>query len=212
MLNNSHAKFIPHCRFLVGLGLTFCLFAPAQAQDEKWYGDVGFQFSDLNGIGEFLDASYDAKLGTIGGHIGYKIAPMIAIEGEIGIGGQDDKDIATYDPLIDFIAPPPVFDIKQAYNLGLFARLQHDFGEDVTVFARGGMANSKFDLTQTSSTDIAGQGPFVSESDINEIGPAYGIGAEVYVKKNTGLRIDLTRYEFGDLHNNSVYVGVSQKF
>lgn len=137
-------------RSLFSLAFGAIIIGASQAQDPGIYLDIGYQAIDLDGDDEFLPATYDAKLGAISGHAGYRISSFLAIEGEFALGVDGDKDIATYDPAINFIAPPPIIDLKQDFLIGASVRLQHDLGENFTGFVKGGIAHSEFKLTRTS--------------------------------------------------------------
>jgi len=185
----------------------------AQAQDEyKWHADIGFQITDIDAEAEILPATYEGALGAINGHVGYNFSPVLGIEGELGVGGKQAKDIAEYDPQINFLVPPPVVDLKQNYLLGMSGRVQFELADDLVLFAKGGVAHSEFKLTQTAESDIVGQGPSITETNFSETGPSFGVGAQYYFSANSGVRFDATRYEFGNYKNTAVSLGYSHRF
>lgn len=47
---------------------------------------------------------------------------------------------------------------------------------------------------------------------MGETGPSYGVGAEYYFTEHSGIRLDLTRYEFGDLDTTGLSLGYSHRF
>lgn len=199
--------------FLMSYAAVAALASPAHADDgPKWHADIGVQLSEFDGEDEDLPAIYDGTLGAINGHVGYNFSKFIGVEAEFGLGIREEEDIATYDPRINFFVPPPVVDLKQSYLVGLSGRLQYEVVDDLVLFAKGGFAHSKFKRTQTSNLDIAGQAPVVTETDFEETAPSFGVGAQYYFSESSGLRLDITRYEFDNFASQAVSLGYSHRF
>ena len=212
LMGESYMSFIlknqrmPFVKSAITLALACGFYQTAQADENNWYVDLGYQYSDISGTADDILATYDAKLGTIIGHIGYTLSPNFSIEGEFGLGIKEAKDIASFDPSINSLVPFPTFDLKQKYVVGLAARLQQDLGENVLVFARGGAAYSEYELTGTAFDGT------VEQASDGELGALYGIGLEFRLNEQSGIRADLTRYEIGQFDNTSVSVGYSHRF
>lgn len=180
----------------------------ASAEEEyKWHADIGLQLSDIGGGNEDLMSTYDGLLFTANGHVGYNLSPIVGIEAEFGLSGLQEDDIATYDPQTNFLVPPLVVDLKQNYILGLSGRLQFEVTDRLLIFAKGGVAHSKFTLTEATEIPVE-----TIETGFNETGPSLGAGLQFYFSENSGVRLDVTRYEFDDFDNTSVSIGYSHRF
>jgi len=194
---------------LVWLGFGFVDLTFAEEND--WHLDLGVQVADLEGRQDELSLDYDATIVLVSGHIGYRVLSFFSIEGEFGFGLDGEEDIGTFDPTLNFFAPPPVFDIKQSYIIGLSGRLQHDFGDDLFVFAKGGVLQSEYEL-QSRSPNVTASDPLVTEMSIDDIGYSIGIGAEYYFSEHSGIRADLTQYDVGIFESTALSIGYSHRF
>jgi len=207
----AKGRLVKFAKFVLFLGVVSAVFQPGHAEDNDWYLDAGFQYSDFEGASEIFPATFDAELGALSGHIGYRLLSWVSVEGEFGFGIQGDEDIQTYDPNIDFLLPPPTFDVQQTYIAGLSARVQHGLGDHFLVFAKAGIAHTRFEFTQANFT-LPNQPRTIEEFSETETGPSYGVGVEIYVNESSGIRADVTRYDFGETENTSLSLGYSYRF
>lgn len=158
---------------------------PALAQENSWYGDIGYQFHSIDEDGA------DADIGTITGHVGYNFTPNLAAEGELGFGINDDE--------INVLGTG--VDLGVNYLVGAYGRVQGSLGENFTVFARAGIVQ----------IEVEAEGPGASASE-SETGAGYGVGGEYHFDGKNGIRADYTRYDVEDLEVDSFLIGYSRKF
>ncbi|MEO0465904.1 MAG: porin family protein [Pseudomonadota bacterium] len=163
--------------------------APALAEDTGFYGDVGYQFINIDEDG------VEADLGSIVAHGGYKFSEFLAAEGELAFGIRDE-DVAVGGTDVS---------VGLNYLVGAYGRVQAPLGEGFTVFARAGLVNAEVEAEAT------GGGVTVSESD-SETGAGYGVGGEYHFNGVNGIRVDYTRYDIEDLEADAFTIAYSRKF
>lgn len=162
------------------------LAAPAVAQSSGWYGDVGYQFFEVD------ESGVEADLGNITGHVGYNITPNLAVEGEAGFGVKDE----------DVTVAGTTAEVGLNYLVGAYGRVQAPISPNLTVFARAGLVNAELE---------ADGGAIGSFSD-SETGAGYGVGGEFSFDGVNGIRADYTRYDIEDLEADAFMVAYSRKF
>ncbi|MEM6666485.1 MAG: porin family protein [Pseudomonadota bacterium] len=171
---------------LAALGL---VALPAAAQDSNFYGDVGYQFINVDEDG------IEADLGTIVAHGGYQFTDFLSAEGELAVGIQDE----------DVTVSGVDVEVGLNYLIGAYGRVQAPLGENLTVFARAGIVNAELEA------EASGGGITVSESD-SETGAGFGVGGEFHFDGVNGIRLDYTRYDIEDLEADAFTIAYSRKF
>lgn len=159
------------------------LSAPAFAQG--WYADVGYQQLNFDGSG------VDADLGAITGHVGYNLNPNFAIEGEAGVGVQEES----FNTILGNV------DVELNYLVGIYGKAQLPVTDQLNLFARGGVVNA----------ELGASGAGINDSG-SETGFGYGAGAEFMLNPVFGIRGDYTRYDIDDVEADAFMVGVAFKY
>lgn len=124
----------------------------------------------------FLDSDF-ADLHAANIRLGYDFNRYLGAEGEALIGIGDD----------DFVVAGAPAEVELDFGLGAFGKFQMPVGEQVRLFGRLGY------IYQEGEASVAGLA--ISDGDS---GFAYGGGAEISVFGRHGVRLDYTRYVYGD--------------
>lgn len=157
--------------------------SPAMA--EGWYADAGYQFIavDEDGI--------DADLGVINGHLGYNFNEYFSLEGEAGIGVQDET----------FTVLGTDFDVSINHIVGAYLRGEMPVSERATLFARAGAVNAELKIEAGGFSDSG-----------SDTGIGYGAGGEFMIGPEFGLRGEYTRYDIEDLEADAFSIAAVWKF
>ena len=154
---------------------------PAAAQTVSapaFYGNLGYSFIDAD----------DANLGAITGRLGARLHPNFGVEGELGLGVDDDS--------VRIGAANVKTELKHsvaAYGVG-FLPVTPQF----ELLARVGYGSSKIRASAVG----------VSASDTNESWN-YGVGAQYSFDGANGVRLDYTRHDFNHDGGNADVWAVS---
>lgn len=144
------------------------VMAPALAEDNGAYAGLGYTYLGSD--------TFDFHTGTL--RLGYDFSRYFGVEGEALIGLGDDE--------IGVINSTPVTG-ELDFGLGAFAKLQYPLGDQIKVFARAGY------IYQEGS--VSGLNITVEDSDS---GFAVGGGAEYSFTPHQGVRLEYTRYQYGE--------------
>ena len=107
--------------------------------------------------------------GTLSGRVGYALTPNFAIEGEGGLGVQDDRLSG--------------IDYRTRGKLGAFAVASAPVAERISLIARAGYVQTWGQTTAAGVKTRSDDGSF-----------AVGAGAQYMLDDVNGLRLDYTRY------------------
>ncbi|MEM5518781.1 porin family protein [Henriciella sp. AS95] len=168
----------------LALAATLSLLAsPAVA--EGWYADAGYQFISIDEDG------VDADLGAITGHLGYNFNEYVSVEGEAGVGVQDE----TIDTFVGDV------DVELNYVVGAYLRGELPISDRATLFARAGAVNAEIEVSIAGFNDSG-----------SDTGIGYGAGGEFMVGPDFGFRGEYTRYDIEDLEADAFTIAAVWKF
>lgn len=119
-----------------------------------------------------------AELGAVTARLGYKFHPNFGLEGEAGIG-VEDEDIEVS------INGSGVIELK--HDVAAYAVAFLPLGERFEAFARIGYGTSKIEAS-VSGVTVRDEGESFN----------YGVGASAFLTTHDGLRADWTRRDFQD--------------
>jgi hypothetical protein len=163
-------------KYLAFLALVAAVLAAtgvAHAQTQT-YGGLGYANT--------RDDATGADMRSVTGRLGARITPNLAIEGEAGMGvNNDDRG-----------------KLDSAY--GVYGVAVAPVGRKLDVFARVGY----------SRVNEFGRGPLAG-SDLRDDGVGYGLGAQVNVSERWGLRGDVTRHD-GERDIDTIGASIVRKF
>jgi len=163
--------------------------APAQGL----YVDGGYTFIgiDLEDDG----ASFDTDLGAITGHVGLGINEYLAVEGELGVG-VDDEEIS---------GGGVSAELGLNYLVGAYGKARYPVTDVLNVYARAGVVNAELEA------EASGGGSSFSGSE-SDTGFGIGVGADAHIGTNSGIRFDYTRYDIEDLEADAFSIGYKYRF
>ncbi len=134
-------------------------FARDNSVQSKTYINAGYNHFQAN----------KSDTGTINGRVGYQYTPNFAIEGEGGLGINDDTVAGV--------------DVRTRGTLGAFAVASAPIAERLTLMGRAGYVH-KWTEAKTASTK--------SKDDDGSF--AFGVGGQYMFDDANGVRLDYTRY------------------
>lgn len=142
---------------------------PAQS---PLYGEIGYTVLNIKG-----DGGYDASPTAVRGIIGYDVHPMVAVEGMIAFGANDDS--GTFN---DGTGPFNInAKLKNAY--GIYVKPKYNVTPSLEVFGRLGYTKAKVEYTEAGVSD--------SESTSRA---SYGVGLNYSFNPKMYLGVDYMRY------------------
>jgi hypothetical protein len=159
--------------------------APASAQSfgAPAYINLGYTNFALDEIdGRDLD-DVDFNLGAVTGRLGTRLGPNFGVEGELGVGVQDQEETS----------PIGTFTTKLNYGAAAFAVGFLPIAPTTDLFARVGVGVTDLEF----EFDPSGTGPSTSESG-SEAVFGLGVGAQHFFDGVNGVRADYTRYTGDD--------------
>lgn len=173
-------------------------------EDSGAYATIGLtqasadlDLSDLSAAGTTIDlGQQSAKITTLTGRLGYKLAKFIAIEGEAGLGLGGDtlqQSIPVDITGVGSINVDTTADLDITNYAGVFARGILPVGDQFEIFARAGYGYAKAEASAVGTTAaLPGFSASAAESDsINDF--AYGVGAQFNLTDRHGIRLDYSR-------------------
>lgn len=150
------------------------LAAPAFAADgPQWYGNLGYTHHDG-----------DASLGTVDARVGALLTPHFGLEGEFGVGVNDDTVGG--------------FKVDAKSTAGIYAIGVLPVSDKFDVFARIGYGQDRIKVQGLGSS--------------NQDGARYGVGAQYLFDGKNGVRADYTRHDNDDFDSNSWSIAYVRKF
>lgn len=111
--------------------------------------------------------------GTVQGRVGYKLTPNFAVEGEAGIGSNNDR--------INGV------DVRTRGTLGAFAVASAPVAERFALIGRAGYVQTWAEAKAAGIKTEADEGSF-----------AVGVGGQYMIDEANGIRADYTRYTEND--------------
>ena len=179
---------------------------------------------------------------AITARLGYQITPVFSVEvdGSFGIddGNFDlqeneidfsDLDTDTFDDEIDTDNLDSALanggDVGLDYLFGVYGRVSLPVNERLHLSGRVGYAFAEIDVTNTATiTTIDDQGDTDASNDVlttvttsrsvggSDDGFAFGASARYDLTENGGVRLDYTRYNFGEANADAVMLSWQQNF
>ncbi|MEM7767737.1 MAG: porin family protein [Pseudomonadota bacterium] len=177
------------------LAMTSALVAVAAlpamgAHAQGFYVDGGYTFIGIDV--EDAGTSFDADIGAITGHAGFDINEFLAVEGEVGVG-VDDEEVSAAG--IDA-------ELGLNYLVGAYGKAQYPVSETISLYARAGVVNAELEA------EVSGAG----SDSASDTGFGFGVGADAYLSDRGGIRVDYTRYDIEDLEADAFSVGYKFRF
>ncbi|MEM6652156.1 MAG: porin family protein [Pseudomonadota bacterium] len=201
------SKFI----FITSFIIAAPVVPPAIAQDFYAEGVVGTV--DFSNSSVFDDNTFT----TFGGRLGAKVTPNFSIEGEALFGDSTDTILETSSTLDPSDLSDPVLttisgELELSSTYSLFGKADLPLTDRITAFGRIGVTHTNVETKFRTSRSDQPNDVRVSKSNVDEIGFAFGVGAEFEVNERFYMRGDLTHYEFDEQDINSFQLGVGMKF
>jgi hypothetical protein len=175
---NEQRNYIMRIFALAVLAVTAFASAPSFAQDAA--GQVYIN----GGYNHFQTKTADT--GTVNGRVGYQITPNFAVEGEGGIGINDDK--------VNGVT------VKTRGTLGAFAVVSAPVAERLSLMGRAGYVHQWAEAKASGVKAKDDDGSF-----------AIGVGGQYMLDDANGVRLDYTRYTEGK-GTNGYAVSYVRKF
>ncbi len=123
---------------------------------------------------------------------------LIGAEAGLGRGGPKVKKIQGTTSL----------DVNPGLTFDISGRAGFLPSENVLIYGRLGYANGKVDITATNSAAT----PSSLTSDKRKGGLLLGVGAEMAVSEEFGMRLEYRRAKYGDLKSDNIGVGAYFRF
>ena len=191
-------------------------------------------------IGAFDDQGDSTNAFTA--RAGYQITPVFSVEidgtfgfddGNFDLDGDEidfsDLDTDTFDDEIDTDNLDSALanggDIGLDYLFGLYGRVSAPVNERLKISGRVGYAFAEIDVTNTATiTTIDDQGDTDASNDVvttvttsrsaggSDDGFAFGASARYDLTETGGIRLDYTRYNFGEANADAVTLTWQQSF
>jgi hypothetical protein len=170
--------------------------APATAQTfgNQAYINLGYTNFALDEIDETNVDDIDFNLGAVTGRIGARFHPNFGLEGELGVGVQDQEESSTVG----------TFTTKLNYEAAAFAVGYLPISPATDLFARVGVGTTDLEF----EFDPSGTGASTSDSG-SEAVFGLGVGAQHFFDGVNGIRGDYTRYTGDDSNAKYNAFGVS---
>jgi hypothetical protein len=193
-------------RMVVGsVVLVLAIFSPSLFAQERDHGEVGV-FVDYFRLNQANNANFEG----IGGRVGFNVAPMVQVEGQITYDFEQSFNVSsTSGTTTATISRSSLTLLHGLIGPKITGGTEHAriFGTVQGGFVRFGVSNGSVVSGFTSSISSFG--------DTNTRGALYpGAGAELYVGP-VGLRLDVGDFIYwnhGARHNLSVKFGPQIKF
>lgn len=123
-------------------------------------------------IGYSQNSIGNIDLGSVDARFGYRAWNWLGLEGELGLGVNDDTD-----------STPPPTKVELKTNMAAHVTGTLPVNETFNVFARVGYAK-----TEVESGGV----------DFDASGMSYGVGAEWFFSGDNGVRLDFTKRDYED--------------
>ena len=209
---------------------------PYTEEPGGFYGGLGYTFIDLETDSdiEAFDDQGDST-NALTARVGYQVTPVFSVEvdgtfgfddGDFDLSSDeielDDVDRDTFGEQIDTDDIDRALagggDVGLDYLFGLYGRVSLPVNERFHVSGRVGYAFAEVDVTNrvvTESTDEAG---VLTRTEVtrsiggSDDGFAFGASARYDLTENGGLRLDYTRYNFGEANADAITLSWQQNF
>jgi len=130
-------------------------------------------------------------LDAIDARLGYRLNKYLGVEGEGAFGvGNDSVRVGT-----------ATAHVKLSHELAAYAVGFLPVGENADLFARVGYGTTKIKASAVGATASG------SDDSVN-----FGVGGQYHFDGVNGIRVEYTRFEYGDGHANAFGVSYSRKF
>ena len=153
---------------LAGVALASPVMAQESPQADRFHGAVGLSMME---VGDYKVNAWNIKAGR-------RFGDTFGVE--LDVMGAGTKDIQG----VNNIATK----LRIKHGATLFGSVSHTFGERLEVSARAGYGLVAYDGRDATDT------PYDDEST----GAAYGVSAQYFLTRRTGLRLDYTQIALDD--------------
>ena len=210
---------------------------PYTEEPGGFYLGGGYTFIDIetdSDIGAFDDQGDSTNAFTA--RAGYQITPVFSVEIDGTFGFDDgnfdldsdeidfsDLDTDTFDDEIDTDNLDSALanggDVGLDYLFGLYGRVSLPVNEQLHLSGRVGYAFAEIDVTNSATittidpaTNIATTVTTSRSAGGSDDGFAFGASARYDLTENGGVRLDYTRYNFGEANADAVTLSWQQSF
>ncbi|MEM9841298.1 MAG: porin family protein, partial [Pseudomonadota bacterium] len=160
---------------------------------------------------------HDNNFTTFGGRLGAKVTPNFSIEGEALFGDSTDTNLEISSVLGPSDLSDPVrttisgeLELSSLYSL--FGKADMPLTDRITAFGRIGVTHTNVETKFRTSPADQPNNVRVYKSNVDDIGFAFGVGAEFDVNERLYVRSGFTQYQFNSEDINSLQLGVGIKF
>ena len=210
---------------------------PYDEEPGGFYAGLGYTFLDIetdSDIAAFDDQGDNTNALTA--RLGYQITPVFSVEvdgtfgiddGNFDLDGDEidfsDLDRDTFDDEIDTDNLDSALanggDVGLDYLFGLYGRVSLPVNEQLHLSGRVGYAFAEIDVTNSATittidpaTNIATTVTTSRSAGGSDDGFAFGASARYDLTESGGVRLDYTRYNFGEANADAVTLSWQQSF